>query len=193
MCGIPSNVCNEIWGIINHRWQQFFISGPTNVHLSAFYLNPSTYHITYRALPPLTWCLGYVRSTIFKNPNPLTFSIRLPAKEPAKIPPGIRSPRTFIEVGRYLLTLLVDEINHGEDRTLIAWKDRPAAFTRAYQAQFTAYAQGAYPFNTPLGKEQDPLNWWQAYEGTTNAGILAVSLHFDAYRQANSPTLGNCY
>jgi hypothetical protein len=38
--GLPDSVCAEIRGIINRRWRQFFIDGPTNVHLSAFYLNP---------------------------------------------------------------------------------------------------------------------------------------------------------
>jgi hypothetical protein len=70
--------------------------------------------------------------------------------------------------------LLVTEINEGKDPVLLAWKGKPKAFTQAYQAQFTAYAQGAYPFNTPLGVDQDPLNWWEAYRGTPNGGILAV-------------------
>ena len=42
-CALPDGVCSEIRGIINSRWQEFFITGPTNVHLSAFYLNPSTF------------------------------------------------------------------------------------------------------------------------------------------------------
>lgn len=61
-----------------------------------------------------------------------------------------------------------------------SWEILPhiaAAFTKAYQAQFTAYAQGAYLFNTPLGEDQDPLNWWQVYEKTPNGGILAVCRH----------------
>jgi hypothetical protein len=79
-------------------------------------------------------------------------------------------------VGRYLLTLLVAEINHGSDSFLNQWEEKPKAFTAAYQAQFTAYAQGAYPFTTPLGLGQSPLEWWQSYEETPNGGILAVSM-----------------
>ena len=40
-CKLPDSVCDEIRGIINERWKEFFVNGPTNVHLSAFYLNPS--------------------------------------------------------------------------------------------------------------------------------------------------------
>ncbi|KDR72460.1 hypothetical protein GALMADRAFT_142787 [Galerina marginata CBS 339.88] len=77
-CALPDDVCGQIRGIINSRWQEFFINGPTNVHLSAFYLNPT-----------------YLRSSIFKNPNPLSFSITLPARMPSKVPPGVRNPKTF--------------------------------------------------------------------------------------------------
>jgi hypothetical protein len=70
--------------------------------------------------------------------------------------------------------LLVTEINEGNNLVLLAWKGKPKAFIQAYQAQFMAYAQGAYPFNTPLGVDQDPLNWWEVYQGMPNGGILVV-------------------
>jgi hypothetical protein len=38
---LPDSVCSEIRGIMNRRWCEFFVEGPTNVHLTAFYLNPS--------------------------------------------------------------------------------------------------------------------------------------------------------
>ncbi|KIM38034.1 hypothetical protein M413DRAFT_76363 [Hebeloma cylindrosporum] len=154
---LPDEVCGQIRGIMVSRWREFFVYGPTNVHLSAFYLNPN-----------------YVRSSILKNPNPLTFNITLPAKAPAKVPPGIRNPKTFLQVGRYLHTLLIAEIHHGCDPFLAEWKEKPKAFGKAYQTQFIAYAQGAYPFTTPLMVGQSPLEWWMAFEGTEHAGILAA-------------------
>jgi hypothetical protein len=117
----------------------------------------------------------YVRSSILKNPNPLTFNITLPAKVPPKVPAGIRNPKTFLEVGEYLHMLLVAEMSHGCDPFLAEWKERPKAFGKAYQTQFIAYAQGAYPFTTPLTAGQTPLQWWMAFEGTEHGGILAVS------------------
>jgi hypothetical protein len=39
-CGLPELVCSEIRGIMLTRWRGFFIEGPTNVYLSAFFLNP---------------------------------------------------------------------------------------------------------------------------------------------------------
>ena len=117
----------------------------------------------------------YVRSSILKNPNPLTFNITIPAKVPPKVPPGIRNPKTFLEVGQYLHALLVAEMTHGCDPFLAEWKDKPKAFGKAYQMQFIAYAQGAYPFTTPLMAGQTPLQWWMAFEGTEHGGILAVS------------------
>ncbi|KAF9526166.1 hypothetical protein CPB83DRAFT_770862 [Crepidotus variabilis] len=112
----------------------------------------------------------------FINPNALSFNIKLPAKESAKpkVPPGIRSPNTFLEVGKYHLHLLVIEIENGSDTFLSQWKDKPAAFAKAYQSQFTAYAQGMFPFNLPLGAGQPPLEWWQSFEATPDGGILAA-------------------
>lgn len=122
--------------------------------------------------------LVYIRSSIFKKPNPLAFNITLPAKGPSTVPPGITNPKTFLEVGRYLHSLLVTEINSGSDPFLNGWKNRPQAFNKLYQAQFTAYAQGSYPFTTPLSLNQSPLEWWSAYEGTDNGGLLAVCFLF---------------
>ncbi|KAF4617260.1 hypothetical protein D9613_005661 [Agrocybe pediades] len=159
-CQLPDDVCGQIRGIINSRWQEFFIDGPTNAHLCAFYLHPD-----------------FVRSDIFKNPNPLSFKITLPARNDEskpKVPPGIRSPKTFLEVGTYLHTLLVNEFEHGFDAHLAQFKNKASALIKAYQAQFTAYAQGTYPFNVPLGPGQTPLQWWAAFENTANGGILAA-------------------
>ena len=58
--------------------------------------------------------------------------------------PGIRNPETFLEVGKYLHTLLVAEMSHGCDTILAKWKEKPKAFGKAYQTQFIAYAQGAF-------------------------------------------------
>lgn len=104
---LPDEVCGQIRGIMVSRWREFFVYGPSNVHLSAFYLNPN-----------------YVRSSILKNPNPLTFNITLPAKVPPKVPPGIRNPKTFLEVGRYLHTLLIAEMSHGRHSSLPMRKGR---------------------------------------------------------------------
>jgi hypothetical protein len=132
-----------------------------------------------------------VRSSILKNPNPLTFNITLPAKVPPKAPPGIRNPKTFLEVGRYLHTLLIAEMHHGCDPFLAEWKEKPKAFGKAYQTQFIAYAQGAYPFTTPLTVGQSPLQWWMAFEGTDHGGILAVgsmSVKFASANYSSTPS-----
>ncbi|KAJ3510647.1 hypothetical protein NLJ89_g4557 [Agrocybe chaxingu] len=154
---LPDDVKGEIRGIMNTRWREFFVEGPTNVHLVAFYLNPS-----------------YVRSSIFKRPNPLTFNIILPGQGMPQVPPGINNPRTFLQVGNYLFHLLAIEIQKGTDPFLTAWKDKARQFDVAFRAQFTAYAQGAYPFTTPLHFGENPYNWWQAFVGTSNGGILAA-------------------
>ena len=84
------------------------------------------------------------------------------------------NPKTFLEVGKYLHTLLVTEMSHGCDTFLAEWKEKPKAFGKAYQTQRIAYAQGAYPFTTPLTAGQILLQWWMAFEGTEHGGILAV-------------------
>lgn len=72
------------------------------------------------------------------------------------------------------MSLAIAEINSGINPALTVWKGRTTAFTRAYQAQFTAYTQGVYPFNAPMGVDENPLSWWEALEGSANAGIIAV-------------------
>ncbi|CAA7268960.1 unnamed protein product [Cyclocybe aegerita] len=154
---LPDDVKGEIHGIMNAQWREFFVKGPTNAHLVAFYLNPS-----------------YARSSIFKRPNPLAFNIILLGQGMPQVPPGINNLRTFLQVGDYLFHLLTIEIQKGTDPFLTAWKGKACQFDVAFRAQFTAYAQGAHPFTTPLGFGENPYNWWQAFVGTSNGGILAA-------------------
>ncbi|SRR6266498_4336548 len=122
-------------------------------------------------LPPIA---GYVRSSIFAQPNPLLFNITIPGTQPPQVPPGIRNARTFLAVGKYLHYILVQEILHGTDTFLLQWRNKPNDFTKKFQSQFTAYAQGAYPFTTPLAFGENPLEWWRALLETENGGIVAV-------------------
>jgi len=97
-----SVVTYELWmlGGVN-----FFVEGPTNAHLSTFYLNPSK------------------PSSFFGQS--IEFNIILPEKVTPKsvpsIPAGINSPKTFIEVGKYLLTIAIAEINHGINPVFTIW------------------------------------------------------------------------
>lgn len=66
------------------------------------------------------------------------------------------------------------EVKAGTISYLQSWWGRHQAFAKAYQAQFTAYAHGAWPFTTPLIPGQSVLEWWRAFEGHKNSRILAV-------------------
>jgi hypothetical protein len=125
--GLPDAVCGEIHGIINHCWRQFFIDGPTNVHLATFYLNPS--ESSRRSMLLKAWATilthiapGYVWLNIFKAANALLLSITLPSQEARDVLLGIQSPKTFKEVRAYLLSLMITEINDGVDDSFTAWK-----------------------------------------------------------------------
>lgn len=146
-------------------WLRFILT-QVRAYINTYYFNMPNPHV------------AYLKSSIFQKPNPLSFNIVLPAPKsaPPIVPPGVHNPRTFLEIGAYLYSLLVIEVNHGADDFLSAWKSRPKTFSQCYQAQFTAYAQGSYPFQTPLSLDQSPLHWWKQYEKTDNAGILAVCL-----------------
>jgi hypothetical protein len=164
-------------GILNTRWKEFFVDGPTNAHSSAFYLNPGEYHGFIKNVIAQNFVLGFVRSSIFNKPNPLSFNIVLPRKEPSEVPPGVQNPRTFLEVATYVFDILVQEVEYGVDPLLVAFRKRKTLFSASFKQQFTVYAQleGAYPFNVPVGPGQTPLEWWRAFVGTENAGIIAVS------------------
>lgn len=121
--------------------------------------------------------IDYVRSPMLHNPNRLAFTITLPGTDNVKdkVPAGIRSPKTFIQVGEYLYYLLINEIKHGDDPFLRKFTSRPTALTNTFKMQFTAWAQGSYPFAIGLGPGQTPLQYWRVYEGSEDAGVLAVS------------------
>jgi len=123
--------------------------------------------------PPVA---GYVRSSIFAQLNPLLFNIVIPGTQPPQVPHGIRNARTFLAVGKYLHHLLVQEVLHGSDRFLLQWRNKANDFSKRFQLQFIAYAQGAYPFTTPLAFGENPLEWWKALLDTENGGIIAVSM-----------------
>ena len=99
-------------------------------------------------------------------------------KEPPKVPPGIRNPKTFLEVGGYLHNLLIAEINHGSNPYLAHWKNKAQSLTKQYQAQFTAYAQGAFPLKIPLSYNQSSLKWWRGYEGSDHVVFLLCVTSF---------------
>ena len=48
------------------------------------------------------------------------------------MPPGICNPKIFLEVGKYLHTLLVAEMSHGCDAFLAKWKEKLKVFGKAY-------------------------------------------------------------
>ncbi|KAJ7077040.1 hypothetical protein C8R44DRAFT_896418 [Mycena epipterygia] len=154
---LPESVCNEIRGIINHRWNEFFVTNPGHeAYLATFYLNPK-----------------YVNSTIFKRPNAVApVTITIPGKTP-DVPIGIRNAKTFTAVGSYLFKQGVLEVEHGIDPVLVAYKKKGRSFSAKFKAQFTAFAQSAFPFNTPLGN-QHPIIWWRALEGSEHGGIIAA-------------------
>ncbi|KAJ7818920.1 ribonuclease H-like domain-containing protein [Mycena leptocephala] len=154
---IPESVCNEIRGIINHRWNEFFVENPGHeAYLAAFYLNPK-----------------YVNSSIFKHPNAVApATITIPGIQTLEVPIGVKNAKTFNAVGKYLFDQGAVEVEHGIDPILVAFKRKNKRFVKQFKEQFTAYAQGAFPFNTPLGKMR-PLDWWRKHEGSENGGILA--------------------
>ena len=53
---LPDEVCGQIRGILNSRWKEFFVDGPTNAHLSAFYLNPGKYHSSVNIFHSSRFC-----------------------------------------------------------------------------------------------------------------------------------------
>ncbi|KAJ7213203.1 ribonuclease H-like domain-containing protein [Mycena rebaudengoi] len=156
---IPEVVCNEIRGIINYRWRQFFVENPGHdAYLATFYLNPK-----------------YVNSSIFKRPNAVAEpTITIPGtQQPPAVPIGVRNPKTFLAVAKYLFDQATREIKHGSNPVLTAFAGRPAAFARQFKAQFGAYAQGSFPFNTPIG-ETHPADWWASLKGSDHGGIMAA-------------------
>ncbi|KAJ7634034.1 hypothetical protein B0H17DRAFT_1217342 [Mycena rosella] len=174
---LPENVCSEIRGIINYRWNEFFVTNPGHeAYLATFYLNPK-----------------YVNSSIFKRPNTVApFTITLPGKAP-DAPIGVRNGKTFRAVGEYLFDQGALEVEHGIDPLLVGYKKKKRLFAEKFKGQFTVYAQGAFLFNTPRGEKEHPMIWWRALEGSEHGGIIAaLALKFYsavAHSMANERTV----
>ncbi|KAF7350324.1 hypothetical protein MVEN_01336900 [Mycena venus] len=155
---LPEDVCNEIRGIINYRWKEFFVTNPGHgAYLAAFYLNPK-----------------YLNSSIFKHPNavaPPTITIPGTRNSP-EVPIGVQNAKTFFTVAEYLYQLGITEVEHGADPVLVAFKKKKRVFADKFKSQFTAYAQGAFPFNTPIA-DRHPIHWWKVLEGSEHGGIVA--------------------
>ncbi|KAJ7434270.1 ribonuclease H-like domain-containing protein [Mycena galericulata] len=118
--------------------------------------------------------LQYVNSSIFKRPNavaPLTITIPGTQKAP-EAPLGVQNAKTFFAVAEYLFEQAVIEVEHGIDPTLIAFQKKKKTFSEQFKLQFLSYAQGSFPFNTPLGGMR-PIDWWRALEGSPHGGIVA--------------------
>ncbi|KAJ7915205.1 ribonuclease H-like domain-containing protein [Mycena leptocephala] len=115
----------------------------------------------------------YVNSSIFKRPNAVApATITIPGIQTLEVPIGVKNAKTFNAVGKYLFDQGTVEVKHGIDPILVAFKKKNKRFVKQFKEQFTAYAQGAFPYNTPLGKMR-PLDWWRKHEGSENGGILA--------------------
>ncbi|KAJ7137522.1 hypothetical protein C8R43DRAFT_1132121 [Mycena crocata] len=121
-------------------------------------------------LPQFTGNLGKLPPEAF--PDVAHVTVTIPGTAPPNVPAGVRNPKTFLIVAAYLYALGVTEIEYGIDPVLVAFKKKSQAFTAQFKTQLVAYAQGAFPFNTPIGTTH-PLDWWQALEGSEHGGVLA--------------------
>ncbi|TDL14241.1 hypothetical protein BD410DRAFT_734381 [Rickenella mellea] len=157
--GLPDDVKSDIRGIINYRFSELLEDGPTSVHLAAFYLDPR-----------------YVHSAVLKEPNPLAFTIRVPATKPkasdANKPP-IANVKVFKRVGQYLGSVLEAEVKNGINPSLVAPGLR-SSIKRDFMTQFEAYARLYWPFNAPLAKGQTVFSWWENLLLSPHASLLAT-------------------
>ncbi|KAH9916556.1 hypothetical protein B0H21DRAFT_770539 [Amylocystis lapponica] len=130
---------------------------------------------------------AYVNSRLFKDPNPLSYRIKVPARDDTekntKAPavkknetgePAITHFRIFKRVGDYLGAVLAAEVEHGAHPSLNVPEDCKAAVKKNFQLQFRAYAMGHYPFSLPLGENQTMLSWWTHLQYAPQAEILAI-------------------
>lgn len=177
---IPTAVKEQVRGVANYRWREFFEDGPSQVHLAAFYLNPRTSNLlvtrselTMHYLPTV-----YARSDIFTNPNPF-FESPAAAALNQQVPEGVKHPKTFLAVARFVAQVAANEINHGINPAFTEWRSRGGnAFQAAIRQQFIAYSHGHFPFNAPVVKDQGIAAWWMAFRGAENASLLGVRYRF---------------
>ncbi len=87
----------------------------------------------------------------------------------------------------------MEEVKLGANKHIARFKGKGGLLTKTYQSQFIAFAQGIFPFSTPLGLSQTPLQWWKVFENSDHGGVLAVRFSFSRVPvdQADSQ-LGHC-
>jgi hypothetical protein len=80
---------------------------------------------------------------------------------------------TVKRVGAYLMEMLKIQYEH---------KDQPIMGLSAKEAveqlnrQIRSYAQGLYPFDQPIGDNEEPEDWWRSLLPSPHANVLAVCL-----------------
>lgn len=158
---IREDVQQQVRGLVNFRYKEYYEDGPTPVHLAALYLDPSC-----------------VRSDIFRRPNAMATTLVIPAKGASprsKVPEGVKHPKVWLKVANFVAEVAAKEIKHGINPEFTKWRERgPDAFKKAIVRQFTAYSLGFFPFHLPLMEGESVQAWWARLAGSEDAGLLAA-------------------
>lgn len=177
---IPEDVGDEIRGIMNFRWDQFFDKQNDPVHMAAFYLDRRMFcaQCYYRRDTDFH-CVGFIDSDVFTHSNPLNPTVTVPAQKSSskapEVPEGVRSPKMFRTVGAFLAQTGAAEVKHGVNPIFLAYRDRPNSFTSDLRTQFSSYGAQLHPWNTPIAQDQTPRDWWTMFLGNPRTQLLAVS------------------
>lgn len=173
---IPDDVADQVRGIVNHRWREFFAKN--HVYVTTFFLNPGILFLLSSYIINTDLSLVYRTSTIFDNPNAfdtVTGASGTAASMVGLVPTGIRSPKTYLTVAAYINEIARKEVVSGGNPIFVKWQKHPQKFKTALNEQLKAYALGYWPFTMAVGKNQATLDWWKVYRGREGAELLAVS------------------
>ncbi|KAF5366171.1 hypothetical protein D9758_005756 [Tetrapyrgos nigripes] len=160
----PQEVQDDILDILNRRQGQLFGPGGrlyNRVYLVAAYLNA-----------------GYLSSDLFKDSDINPLEPTDPDTVSRLEETGIRLPRLYCFVFKYLFEIAANEARYGQRNEFTVWKGRAQDLLNALSTELKAYSRGRYPFNNPFPRDastEEIIIWWR--NCLTNDGTAVILPH----------------
>ena len=119
-----------------------------------------------------------MQSDILQSPNQLrpTITVRGSSgiSSSDRVPSGIKHPRTYLRVAKFLAKMAINEILHGDNPVFTQWASRPEQFQQELRNQFKAFSLNLFPWNFPINPNENMLLRYSHFRGVGGADLMAV-------------------
>ncbi|KAF5373611.1 hypothetical protein D9758_000928 [Tetrapyrgos nigripes] len=121
---------------------------------------------------------GYLSSDLFKDSDINPLEPTDPDTVSRLEETGIRLPRLYCFVFKYLFEIAANEARYGQRNEFTVWKGRAQDLLNALSTELKAYSRGRYPFDNPFpcdASTEEIIIWWR--NCLTNDGTAVILPH----------------